>query len=327
MAKKQLTPEQYKEKNEKKALKSQSFFNTFISALAVLLAVVITFSVVSTAYTYAGSVKKNVAASNPSVQQAPSGDVNVPSEPSAPSDDDSVLSPDTENENPITDNEAPNNEGDNTQADKPADKEQSGGFASTAEMVTYFNECANKVKGDAVKVVKNYEKRGVGELKVPDILQSMAEGLLKSSMKDDTDPIVYDTKEEIKENFLVPNQSYVSRLKASDVAQANCKDNGKEYVIYFKLKDEKDPRAGSGVASVCDVIEAYEVAEKAPSIVTEFSTYYYNCEVTATIDKATGRLTHIIYSTPLTLNVAVDFLGTHTASVGFTFVKDYTITY
>ena len=78
---------------------------------------------------------------------------------------------------------------------------------------------------------------------------------------------------------------------------------------------------------MCDVIETHEVAEKAPSMLQEFSTSYYDCEVTATIDKETGRVTHIVYSTPLTLNVVVSLLGTHTASVGFTFIKDYTITY
>lgn len=146
-------------------------------------------------------------------------------------------------------------------------------------------------------------------------------------MKDDTDPIFYSTKDDIRENFLVPAQDYVSCLKAEYVETISYEDKGNEYEFYIKLKDEKDPRAGSGVGSVCDVIETHEVAEKAPSILKEFSTNYYNCEVTATIDKATGRVIHIVYSTPLTLNVVVSMLGTHTASVGFTFIKDYTVTY
>jgi hypothetical protein len=135
------------------------------------------------------------------------------------------------------------------------------------------------------------------------------------------------TKEEIRENFIVPGQDYVSCLKASDVVKAECKDNGKEYVIYFKLKDEKNPKAGSGVGSVCDVIEAHEMAEKAPSFLKEFSAEYYNCEVTATIDKETGRMVHAVYSTPVRMNVVVELLGTHNASMGITFIKDYSITY
>lgn len=325
MAKEQLTPEQYKEKLEKKALKRESFSKTFVSALAVLLAVVITFGVVTTAQSFAETAKKSVAAANPDIQATPNDNVNVSVDSETPSDQ--VQTPDEDTQAPVADDETPDNSENNGQKDDADDKEQTNGFASTEELVAYFNECANKVKTDATKVVKNSEKRVVGELKVPDVLQSTAENLLKDNMKDDTEPIVYATKEEIRENFLVPNQDYVSCLKASDVVKADCKDNGKEYVIYFKLKDEKNPRAGSGVGSVCDVIETHEVAEKAPSFLKEFSTYYYNCEVTATIDKETGRMVHAVYSTPLTLNVVVDLFGTHSANVGLTFIKDYSITY
>ncbi len=321
MAKKQLTPEEYNEKMEKRKLKSESFSNTFISAIAVMLSLAITFSVVSIAFTYAEEAKKNNVVVSTGTQQSISDD-NMDDSPVTDDSSTSVIGgvdgpTDIEvSVNPSEDNEKP----------EESEKQESA-FASTEELVTYFNKCANKVKTDATKVVKNYEKRIVGELVLPEILKSTADSLLKTYMTDDTEPIVYDTKEAIRNDFLVPNQDYVSCLKASDVVKADCKDNGKEYVIYFKLKDEKNPKSGSGVGSVCDVIETYEVEEKAPSFLEEFSTYYYDCEVTATIDKATGRMTHVIYSAPLKLNVVVSLFGTHSASVGLTFVKDYTITY
>ncbi len=200
--------------------------------------------------------------------------------------------------------------------------------ASTQEIVALFNESANKIKAEASKVVKNYEKRIVNEdkLVIPELLESTAKSLMTTLMKDDTDPIVYDTKEDIRNEFLVPDQSYVSRLKADAVEKATCTDNGKEYVVYLKLKNQENPTAGSGVGAVCDVIEAAEVAEGAPFI-EKFTTKYYNCEVKATIDKASGRVTHISYSTPLVLEATVNMFGTHNAAVGLTFVKDYTITY
>ncbi len=321
MAKKQLTPEEYNEKMEKRKLKSESFSNTFISAIAVMLSLAITFSVVSIAFTYAEEARKNNVVVSTGTQQSISDD-NIDDSPVTDDSSTSVIGgvdgpTDIEvSVNPSEDNEKP----------EESEKQESA-FASTEELVTYFNKCANKVKTDATKVVKNYEKRIVGELVLPEILKSTADSLLKTYMTDDTEPIVYDTKEAIRKDFLVPNQDYVSCLKASDVVKADCKDNGKEYVIYFKLKDEKNPKSGSGVGSVCDVIETYEVEEKAPSFLEEFSTYYYDCEVTATIDKATGRMTHVIYSAPLKLNVVVSLFGTHSASVGLTFVKDYTITY
>lgn len=196
------------------------------------------------------------------------------------------------------------------------------------EIVDLFNKSVNRIKPEATKVVKNYENRIVDKSKlvVPKSLESTADTLIDTFMKDDTEPIVYSTREEIQNEYLVPNQSYVSKVKASDVEKAVCIDNGNEYVIYIKLKDEKNPVTGKGVGSVCDIIEASEVADKA-SFIKEFTTEYSDCDVEVTIDKATGRVTHSRYKTPLLLSVTVDMFGTHNAAVGLTFIKDYTITY
>lgn len=199
---------------------------------------------------------------------------------------------------------------------------------TTEEIVELFNLGANRIKTDATKAVKNFEKRKVDEdeIDMPRVLESVAETMIPVFMKDDTEPIVYATKDEITENYLVPNQTYVSRMKASDVAEAKVEDNGKEYVIYIRLKNENNPVPGSGVGAVFDVIEANEVAEKA-SFIEKFTTKYYNCTVKARIDKATGNMVWANYTTPLVLNITVNMFGTHNVSAGLTFEKDYTITY
>ena len=316
MSRKKLTSEQ---KAEKKALRAKKNFRNF-EVLVTLVLIALSIACLIFIVSFGFGIQKpekvgyanNEVAIDTSVSQ---GMVNNTAKPDAPS---------VETKEPEKTEEAEETE----EADKTDETEvKDEAFKTPEEMVEYFNTSANKVKADATEVVKNFEKRIVGELVVPSVLQSLAETLLKENMKDDTDPIVYSTKEEIRENFLVPSQDYVSCLKAEDVETISYKDNGAEYEFYIKLKDEKDPRAGSGVGSVCDVIETYEVEEKAPSFLEEFSTSYYDCEVTATIDKETGRVTHIVYSTPLTLNVVANLFGTQTASVGFTFVKDYTITY
>lgn len=200
--------------------------------------------------------------------------------------------------------------------------------SSTEDIVELFNETANKIKTDASSVTKNFEKRIVNKdrLVVPAGLQSTADSMISSFMKDDTDPIVYTGKDAIKENFIVPGQSYVSKLDPSYVKNATCTDKGDTYEIYLKLKSQTSPTAGSGIGAVCDVIEANEVADKAP-FVEKFTTEYYNCEITATVDKETGKITHIVYSTPLTLNITVNMFGKHDLIIGFTFVKDYDIKY
>lgn len=317
MAKKQMAPEELKLKAEKKAIKARSFSDTFMSVVAVLLSLVITFSIFTTAQTFVENTKKNDVTVNPQTQQSDGENTATENDESISGVGGADAPADVEISVENTEDE-PESEG-NTEEEKA--------FNSTEELVAYFNECANKVKTDATKVVKNYEKRVVGELVAPEALQSTADSMIKKYMGDDTEPIVYATKEEIRENFLVPGQDYVSCLKASDVVKADYEDKGNEYVIYIKLKDEKNPTAGTGVGSVCDVIETHEVEKSAPAILEEFSTSYYNCEVTATIDKATGRMTHAIYSTPLVLKIVANMFGTHEASIELTFIKDYSITY
>lgn len=197
-----------------------------------------------------------------------------------------------------------------------------------SDIVNLFNTSANKIKTDAKKVVKNYEKRKLNEdkLVVPQSLEKTGRDMISTFMKDDNDPIVYSTKEDIRNEYIVPGQSYVSKLDPSYVKSATCTDKGSTYEIVIKLKDQKNPTAGKGIGAVCDVIETSEVAEKAP-FVKKFTTSYYNCEIRATIDKATGKVTHANYKTPLVLELTVSMFGTHDVAVGFTFEKDYTITY
>lgn len=200
--------------------------------------------------------------------------------------------------------------------------------STVEEIVVYFNTSVNKVKPTAKKVVKNYEKRIVNEEKLvlPAGLESTARSMISTFMKDDTEPIVYETREDITNEFIVPGQSYASRLKPEWVKSATLTDNGSQYIVRIILKDQKDPTAGNGVGSVCDVIEVHEVAEKA-SFVKKFTADYYNCEIVATIDKASGNVVNIRYVTPVALEMTVDLFGTHDGSVGLTFEKDYTITY
>lgn len=208
--------------------------------------------------------------------------------------------------------------------------EASSGTMSTAEILKLYNDSANKVKTDAVKVVKNFEDRETQEdkLVVPGALKSLASTLIPKFMGDDTEPIEYATKEDIVANFMVPGQSYVSVLTEADIAEATCTDNGTEYEIMIKVKDETNPTAGKGVGAAFDVIETSEVTgSEVGSMIEKFDTIYYDCVLKCKIDKASGHMTWASYKTPLVLDVVVNMLGTHNASVGLSFEKDYTITY
>lgn len=200
---------------------------------------------------------------------------------------------------------------------------------SVAEIIAIFNESANKVKTDAVKVTKNYEKRTqrTEHHVLPDVLKGMAENLMNTAFKDDTDPIVYATKDEIVQNYQTPGQTWSSQLTEAEVETATITDNGTEYEIYIKLKPSVNPEAGSGVAKAVDTITAAEVTENAPPILKDFTCEYYDCEIKCKIDKATGRTVWSNYTTPVIMKVKVEMFGSLDAQLGMCFEKDYTIEY
>lgn len=294
-----------------------------------LLAVILVFGIVLSS----GCSKEKPDTDN--VTESPSAEVNttIKSEESSDlsetkEDEDNNVSEKETSEDSEKEEEEKNTSENEKNTTEKTDKPVSNTPDTVEEVVALFNKSANKIKTDATKVVKNFERRIVNEDKtvIPAGLESTAESMIKSLMGDDTKPTTFATKEEIKENFIVPQQSYVSKLSPDYVVKAECKEKGNTYEIYLKLKDHKNPTAGIGVGAVCDVIETHEIAQKA-SFIKEFSTTYYSCEIKATMDKATGKITHIVYTTPLVMNMTVNLLGTHSGSIGFTFIKDYTVTY
>ncbi len=204
------------------------------------------------------------------------------------------------------------------------------GQKSKAEIIALFNESANKVKTDAVKVVKNFEHRTHNEEKLilPSALQGMFSELMGSVFADDTVPIEYPTREEIIAGYPVPGESWSSQLTEAEVAEASCTDNGTEYEITMKLNSSLNPEPGIGTAKAFDCITASEVSESAPAFVESFTTEYYDCVVKCRIDKATGRTVWSNYSSPVVINAVINMGITKLeAQVGLTFEKDYSITY
>lgn len=63
MAKKQYTPEEFKAKIEKSNAKKENFSKVFLSSIAILLSLVITFSVVSLAFVYVGKAGQTTVVS------------------------------------------------------------------------------------------------------------------------------------------------------------------------------------------------------------------------------------------------------------------------
>lgn len=216
---------------------------------------------------------------------------------------------------------------DANQTTAPSNDTAPSGEMSKAEIIALFNESANKVKTEATKVVKNYEyKRMLEEhLDVPSALNGMMDTLMGSVMKDDLEPQEY-TGEMIIEKYPVPRETWSSKLTEADVVEATCVDNGTEYEITLKLVDTTNPTVGSGVAAAMDTITE-EDKEGIPDMVQKMNMEYFDCVIRCKIDKASGRTTWSNYLSPVVFDCEVKMLGTLAAKVGFSFEKDYTITY
>ncbi len=201
-----------------------------------------------------------------------------------------------------------------------------GAPSTKAEIVAYYTDSANKIKTAASSVTRNYEdlRHDTDKLQLPGALQSAGEKLISTFLKKNETPETY-TGADIAAKFPIPGESWVSKLTEADVAEATCTDNGTQYEITIKANTQADPSLGSGVGAGFEIIKSEDVMNAAGFIVKSFNTEYYDCVVKCKVDKATGNMVSVNFTTPIIMKVDTK-LGI-SAQVGMTFEKDYTIAY
>lgn len=201
----------------------------------------------------------------------------------------------------------------------------SGAPQGVSAILAYYNTAANKIKTEAKSVTRNYEdyQHNEEKLVVPSMLQSAGSSLIGTFLKKNETPQTYEG-DAIKD-FYLPGEAYVSKLTDAQIKSADCKDNGSVYEITIIANTEKNPTYGQGVSAGFEIIKTDDVMNAAGFIVKSFDTEYYDCKVQCKVDKATGHITWINFSTPIVMDVASK-IGIN-ATVGMTFVKDYNVTY
>ncbi len=316
MAKKVLTPEEYKSKVDKKVEKRKRFGKAFLTTFAYALACVVVFSSMAIAFTPNTGVAVGggtVAAGTPSGgNSSTSGDDNTPV--------------------PTVDASA-------TVATDPVDVKKELSNSSTAEeVVSYFNSAINLVKPNAKKITLNKEENmeaGGIEGNLPKTLTSLANSLVKSNMgvkdlsKLDPGMVNATTAEQKNAMFPVENESWSSKLEASDVEKFDVKDDGKNYTITLYIKaDEPSEGTDHGVGHsgrVFSVIKPSIVTDNAgaaASLIKEVKTGHKDGYVKVTINKETGNVTSATYYFVWTLSLKA--LGA-SISIPFGLQKDFTI--
>lgn len=322
MAKKIITPEEYKAKQAKKAAKRKKFFELFLKTLALCLAIALVFSASTIAYT-------RLEMLNPSTEVANTDDgLKDGFEDDGYDNSGSTDSGTTDSGNSGTTNSGTTNSGNSGSTDN-ADK---GTSTADQEILDMYKKGVNAARTKSSSVIRvkdgalNY--KGVAEAgKLSSTLSMLMDMFMvkdKASME---------AKNEEWDKTKLPDPS---ALTLNGIQKITREDKGSTYVITVVAKDAKNPKAGAdGVGSVAGVIEESQITGaigSVPGLTLEgISIDYENVTAVATIDKATGNCIALDLDAPCFLNVGhakVPLLGeVNDAKVGIQVITEYKISY
>ncbi len=204
-----------------------------------------------------------------------------------------------------------------------------GAPATTEEIVALFNESANKVKTNAKKATRNYQDMRINKLEVPSALQAIADGAIEKFVKPNMTPEVYEGAL-VAEKYPVSGTDFASKLKPEYLETITCTDNGTEYVIDIKMKDQLNPtyRGGEGVGSIFWTMNPQSISDNLPVGEVEKCDFsYYNCTATAKIDKATGNMTYSKFIYNFDMDISIKLGLSLNALASLTVDEEYVMEY
>lgn len=304
MAKKQLTPEQYKAKTEKKAEKRKKFASIFFKAIAVCVAIVIVYSATSVAFTRIGlaTVLKNKTFVVNSQSQGNSFGSNQ--------------NVDNNNQTPaIPGDSNTDNQGGEAATVMTSKTMQFDLFVKAFTGVKTNAKSATQVKKNAYNYDEHVDAGG------NPIIEGAGKGLMGSLLKAEETNVTY-TGADIAGNF--PPSGATCGLTKDDVKSIDCKEEGDYYIITVVVKPAKNPKAGEKVGAVATILTKESIQEPIKDVPI-INSLEPNCDYQATtaeakIEKSTGNLVEYYFDLPMYLYMG-DF------SVGLGFEEWWTIAY
>ena len=304
MAKKQLAPEQYKAKAEKKAEKRKKFASIFFKAIAVCVAIVIVYSATSVAFTRIGlaTVLKNKTFVVNSQSQGNNfgSNQNVDNNTQTPA---------------IPDDSNTDNQGGETATVMTSKTMQFDLFVKAFKGVKTNAKSATQVKKNAYNYDEHVDAGG------NPIIEAAGKGLMGSLLKAEETNVTY-TGADIAGNF--PPSGATCGLTKDDIKSIDCKEEGGYYIITVVVKPAKNPKAGEKVGAVASVITKESIQDPIKDVPI-INSLEPNCDYHATtaeakIEKSTGNLVEYYFDLPMYL-----YMGEF--SVGLGFEEWWTIAY
>ncbi len=308
MAKKQLTPEQYKAKVEKKAEKRKRFTKFFLGTIAICVAIAVVYSASIVAYTRIGlSTMVQKPATNVNAQTPTDTDTNV--------DWNDSNTPSTDSNTPSTDSNTDNQQGDTAATIMTSKTMQFDLFVKAFNGVKTNAKSATQLKKNAYNYDEHVDAGGNS------LIEGIGKALMGSLLKEEETNVTY-TGADIAANF--PPSGATCGLTKDDVKSIECKEEGDYYVITVVVKGTKNPKAGEKVGAVASVLTKESIEEPLKQYGLTGLTFdcdYHATTAEAKIEKSTGNLVEYYFDLPLYLYVDGKY------SVGLGFEEWWTIAY
>ncbi len=213
----------------------------------------------------------------------------------------------------------------------------SGAPSSTEEIVALYVSAYNKIAAEATKATRTYDYtsnyNNILKIGNNSTLASLAESLMGKFMVENTEAVEFAVAD------VPPVGLATSPLTAADVAEATCVDNGATYTVTVKStgtddNPEVNPTVGSGSAGkIGPLIETTAITDAVGGAIKfeGLALKYSDCTATATIDKATGRITELYLRMPGVLHfdkvTAAVVVSVNDCDIGLLGEQRWTITY
>ena len=218
----------------------------------------------------------------------------------------------------------------------PADS-ASGMPSTTAEVVKYYSDAYNKIASESSAVTRTYDYtsnyNNILNINNNSTLEGLANTLMTKFMVETTDPVPGDA------SSLPPVGLTSLNITEDKVSSATCTDNGDTYEIVLKStgtddNQEADLNPGDGSAGLIGpLLRTEDVSGAAGSLISfeGLHAYYATASVTATVDKASGHITKLVYETPCVLHfdqvTAAVIVKVKNCDIGLLFQQTWTVDY
>lgn len=179
---------------------------------------------------------------------------------------------------------------------------------SKEELLTYFNNCVNKIKADKPGFTRE-EQSGVDDIVLSNSVANSLVGFVKGMLLSE-DLITDKSAKGANCDALVPVEgtSYSSKLTISDIENITVKQEGDGYTMVLTMPPAANPDMNSSYGKIFDFVTIDDVAtEYAPEVGAtvakeDISTAFSGCTATLTVD-GQGRPTH--YETNVSCKISL----------------------